>query len=65
MVGVKTWKRGTTSLHARMKVGKANAQDEDVFKARPVYGIMTHETHNPGFGLGLRRLSITTDDRRP
>jgi hypothetical protein len=48
-----------------MKVGKANAQDEDVFKARPVYGIMTHETHNPGFGLGLRRLSITTDDRRP
>ncbi len=50
-----------------MKVGKANAQDEafeDVFKARPVYGIMTHETHNPGFGLGLRPLSITTDHNK-
>lgn len=28
VVDVMTWKRGT-SLHTRMKVGKANAQDQD------------------------------------
>jgi hypothetical protein len=65
VVDVKTWKRGATSLHTRMKVGEANAQDQDeeVFGKACLWDVGL--CLNPGFGLGLRPLdhdTTITDD---